>query len=171
MTNPTIPPCPVCGVVPVKHAKNDRILLCGCFEEYGAMMADVVSLQKYQLMCVDMLGRACRELGIETVEQLKARLATDPRVAVLEKKLAKLTYKLEMVEQESDQRLSAIISYSDQLLAMKEKYEPASQSEPHPDGCFSSYMNDVQDCDTDGHYSCKDCKRNSLIAAQRGEGV
>ena len=71
MTNQTIPPCPVCGVVPVKHAKNDRILLCGCFEEYGAMMADVVSLQKYQLMCVDMLGRACRELGIETVEQVR----------------------------------------------------------------------------------------------------
>ena len=81
MTDQTIPPCPACGVVPVKHAKNDRILLCGCFEEYGAMMADVVSLQKYQLMCVDMLGRACRELGIETVEQLNVivRMACELR--------------------------------------------------------------------------------------------
>ena len=54
------------------------------------MMADVVSLQKYQLMCVDILGRACRELGIETVEKLNARLAPDPRVAVLEIALTKV---------------------------------------------------------------------------------
>ena len=74
--------------------------------------------------CERHLGPACRELGIETVEQLRAKMQPDPRVAVLEKKLAKLTYKLEMVEQESEQRLSAIIGYSDQLLAMKEKYEP-----------------------------------------------
>ena len=116
------------------------------------------------------LRSACRELCIETVEQLKARLAPDPRVAVLEKKLAKLTDKLAMVEQESEQRLSAIIGYSDQLLAMKEKYEPVPQNEPHPDGCFSSDPNDVTDCESDWHYSCKDCKRNSRIADQRGEG-
>lgn len=39
------------------------------------------------------LGYACRELGIETVEQLKTRLAPDPRVAVLVEAIDAAYYK------------------------------------------------------------------------------
>lgn len=131
MTNQTIPPCPVCGTVPEKHLFFNNAIHPKCKHllysrekskhKYGELY---ITVERWRIRCTRALGRACRELGIETVEQLKARLATDPRVAVLEKKLAKLTDKLAMAEQESEQRLSAIIGYSDQLLAMKEKYEP-----------------------------------------------
>ena len=168
MTN-TVSPCTVCGTVPEVDAQFDD----ECKPRCGHIRSPVATIliDDWTHSCNYELGRACRELGIETVEKLNARLAPDPRVAVLEKKLAKLTDKLAMVEQESEQRLSAIIGYSDQLLAMKEKYEPVPQSGPHPDRCFSSDPNDVADCESDGHYSCKDCKRNSLIAAQRAEGT
>lgn len=159
--NKKAPPCPVCRNVPTDYLDcvigTDACKYCaGVHNDWGRHINHI------WFVCLN-------ELGVETVEQLKAKTKPDPRVAVLEKKLAKLTDKLEMVEQESEQRLSAAIGYSDQLLAMKEKYEPVPQSEPHPDGCFSSDPNDVTDCESDGHYSCKDCKRNSLIAAQRGK--
>src|SRR5574343_432955 len=137
MTDQTIPPCPVCGTVPpIGRFLNLHAIITGCKHIDGRHQ----TVEEWESACNEYLGRAMRDLGIETVEQLKSRLApdprvayldkmgvntlsdlimmafhaseysermNDPRVAVLEKKLAKLTDKLEMVEQESEQRLSA----------------------------------------------------------------
>lgn len=48
------------------------------------MMTDIASLQKYQLMCVDMLGRALRDLGVETVAQVRELAEKDPRVTAMD---------------------------------------------------------------------------------------
>ena len=108
MTNQTIPPCPVCGKVP---EINEEKIYCNCPHNCGEYETriDVVQTCDCEHFCypiypanagnslytwVDtvetLLGRACRELDIETVEQLKTRLAPDPRVAVLEIALTKV---------------------------------------------------------------------------------
>ena len=97
MTNQTIPPCPVCGTVPEKHLFFNNAIHPKCKHllysrekskhKYGELY---ITVERWRIRCTRALGRACRELGIETVEQLKARLAPDPRVAVLEIALTKV---------------------------------------------------------------------------------
>ena len=87
MTNQTIPPCPVCGTVPEHH---DRIF-CGLVNKCNCLSANRdCTIDAWTRWCAEELRRACRELGIETVEQLKAKVQPDPRVAVLESALAKM---------------------------------------------------------------------------------
>lgn len=79
MTNQTISPCPKCGNMPE--------LINGAFGTcFGCKKCGIAAPRRdrWELLVRDVLGSACRELGIETVEQLKTRLAPDPRVAVLE---------------------------------------------------------------------------------------
>lgn len=97
MTNQTIPPCPVCWKVPEKHLFFDNAIHPKCKHllysrekskhKYGELY---ITVERWRIRCTRALGRACRELGIETVEQLKARLAHDPRVAVAVEALEKL---------------------------------------------------------------------------------
>ena len=81
MTNQTIHPCPKCEVVPEVDLCYTPTSVVVCCQLHPAYSVDTVL---WVDLCDLHLGRACRELGIETVEQLKARLAPDPRAAVLE---------------------------------------------------------------------------------------
>jgi len=121
--NKKVSPCPVCGTVPIHINDHEAYYYAKCQCEYPKHVTKT-PVDCWPQICWIKLGKYVAEvLDIHTIAQLNARMAPDPRVAVLEKKLAKLTDKLAMVEQESEQRLSAIIGYSDQLLAMKEKVE------------------------------------------------
>lgn len=81
-----IPPCPACGKVPVEiHTEsysNGGLLLCGCDVTCDA--------DDWYDHCAQSLYAACRELGIETEEQLRAKVQPDPRVAALEAKVKRL---------------------------------------------------------------------------------
>lgn len=80
MTNPTIPPCPVCEKSYCEHLADEVNRFIGSLER-----PFFDATKPYLEVAHDvLLGRACRELGIETVEQLNERLAPDPRVAVLD---------------------------------------------------------------------------------------
>lgn len=84
MTNPTIPPCPKCGKQLTPSTYNGITCLVGTESCSGCHGYHSLMPEENKHWFDEILGRACRELGIETVEQLKARLAPDPRVAVLE---------------------------------------------------------------------------------------
>lgn len=87
MTNPSIPPCPKCGTVPEHH---DRIF-CGLVNKCNCLSANRdCTIDAWTRWCAEELRRACRELGIETVEQLRAKVQPDPRVAVAVEALEKL---------------------------------------------------------------------------------
>lgn len=88
MTNQTITPCPLCGTVPEVDAQFDD----ECKPRCGHIRSPVatIMIDDWTHSCNYELGRACRELDIETVEQLKTRLAPDPRVEVLEIALTKV---------------------------------------------------------------------------------
>ena len=82
MTNQTIPPCPVCGVVPIMsiYQSENRIDGCKCIQW------PIPCTQEYWgLWCDEAIGRHTRaNLGITTIAQLNELLAPDPRVAVLD---------------------------------------------------------------------------------------
>ena len=85
MTNPSISPCPACGRMPRNNANGMPV----CCDD-GLYLYDDVMTTAWQKHCERALGRACRELDIETAEQLRAKVQPDPRVAVLEKALTKM---------------------------------------------------------------------------------
>lgn len=87
MTNQTIHPCPKCEVVPEVDLCYTPTSVVVCCQLHPAYSVDTVL---WVDLCDLHLGRACRELGIETVAQLKARLAPDPRAAVAVEALEKL---------------------------------------------------------------------------------
>ena len=73
--NKNVPPCPVCGNVPADHSDcvigNDDCMYCaGVHNDWDRHINHI------WFMCIN-------ELGIETVEQLRAKVQPDPRVAVL----------------------------------------------------------------------------------------
>ena len=80
MTNQTIPPCPVCGVVPMLDTNNGFVYVHMC---KGTRIS--VYHHHWVRHCRNIIGRAAVEVyGIHTLAELAARLAPDPRVAVLE---------------------------------------------------------------------------------------
>ena len=87
MTNQTIHPCPKCEVVPEVDLCYTPTSVVVCCQLHPAYSVDTVL---WVDLCDLHLGRACRELGVETVEQLKAKVQPDPRVAVLEIALTKV---------------------------------------------------------------------------------
>ena len=80
MTNQTIHPCPKCEVVPEVDLCYTPTSVVVCCQLHPAYSVDTVL---WVDLCDLHLGRACRELGVETVEQLKAKVQPDPRVAEL----------------------------------------------------------------------------------------
>ena len=83
MTPANIPPCPVCGVVPIMsiYQSENRIDGCKCIQW------PIPCTQEYWgLWCDEAIGRHTRaNLGITTIAQLNELLAPDPRVAVLDR--------------------------------------------------------------------------------------
>lgn len=71
MTPTNIPPCPKCGVVPIVVPPNlhnscfDMLEVCDCFG-YDCE----ISTHNWTDRCNQELGRALRDLGIETVAQV-----------------------------------------------------------------------------------------------------
>lgn len=97
----TISPCPECGVAPDissdnlhAHPKCTHISIGVCLPIYkwnkccnhvlGNTMRNYDIETMAQIHEAAALRSACRELGIETVEQLKAKVQPDPRVALLD---------------------------------------------------------------------------------------
>lgn len=66
MTNQTIPPCPACGVVPelVEFERPIWVYCCGNNPIH-------YSVPEWSAKCTTALGRAMRDIGIETVEQVR----------------------------------------------------------------------------------------------------
>lgn len=74
MSDQTISPCPVCGTVPpIGRFLNLHAIITGCKHIDGRHQ----TVEEWESACNEYLGRAMRDLGIETVEQLKGRLAPD----------------------------------------------------------------------------------------------
>lgn len=73
MTDQTIPPCPVCGTVPpASGVVSYAVTPCKCltsFEHY--------SEYAWEQACVHHMYRALRDLGIETVAQVKQLAEAD----------------------------------------------------------------------------------------------
>ena len=88
MTNQTIPPCPLCGTVP--KLANQQLHLGIVIPRCVCLTYAAIDAAMWQERCMYEMHNALHELGIETVEKLNARLAPDPRVAVLEIALTKV---------------------------------------------------------------------------------
>lgn len=78
MTNQTIHPCPKCEVVPEVDLCYTPTSVVVCCQLHPAYSVDTVL---WVDLCDLHLGRACREFGIETVEQLNVivRMACELR--------------------------------------------------------------------------------------------
>lgn len=81
MTDPSIPPCPVCGKTP----KGVQQRIMAIFHMYKCCITpEKVILAVWQRLCDEHLGRALRTThNIHTLAQLTERLAPDPRVEVM----------------------------------------------------------------------------------------
>lgn len=77
MTNQTITPCPYDGIIP-NHSQSMVEARC-CDSSMG-----VHFMSEWHKHCDNALSGALRASGITTIAQLNARMAPDPRVAVLE---------------------------------------------------------------------------------------
>lgn len=83
MTNPSIPPCPVCGKMP--KLANQQLHLGIIIPRCVCITFAAIDSAMWQERCMYEMHNALHELGIETVEQLKAKMQPDPRVAVLDR--------------------------------------------------------------------------------------
>lgn len=83
MTNPSIPPCPVCGEQPIEW---DWTVIHDCPKSdahigtLGVLSVGTMTVDEWWKCTERDLGRALRTHGIHTLAELDARLAPDPRI-------------------------------------------------------------------------------------------